>query len=351
MEEEEDESAYAEEEEEGDVGFGGNYHTDPFFLTSRKKGRKRVRGVDVHAEEDQAAAGGEGGRAAPKQFWVRFDAQVMLKSHLELLNISLSGTEHVSVALLNANSRFVSREEAFERLTRDSSLMCVARDGRATAHVPLPVFSDSSASAGSSGAAAAAEREGGRSKRRKSSSLRESVAALQQPVSDGYFAHVFDIDDIDEVWRSMVSAHVIGQGRLGDVFELRACAGSSSGVVQPFDMLGSLSRHRRHPCVALVVPCERRDEALLVVGKALTPAPSCSRSPSTTGTARPQRSSKRCSKTTRATTSWTRKRTRRTRAAAQSAAAITSNLEQIREPRKGAAARGTRSKRCARRST
>jgi hypothetical protein len=127
---------------------------------------------------------------------------------------------------------------------------------------------------------------------------RDVLAPPAAEDSFGYWAHVFDVDDIDEVWRAACSAHVFGQRQLGDVFEIATCraaaAGASSsssssssspslscalaaqqaatGPAEPFDLLGVTPRGRRQCSVSIIVPGGRDEAAMSVAGAALVKA-------------------------------------------------------------------------------
>jgi len=291
-----------------------------------------------------------------RQFWVRFDDEVMLKTHLELLNISLKNTAHKSVALLSCNAQFVSPKEALDRLTRFSAIRAdaefrariakklrtlSAQRGVWQANGPMhgqhanltntsenadmngrdPGNSDCGSGtaqrkrdAPSMGVATAhgepkrVRLHGKPSPRRKLSrktnyagdqnagpeeqrrfsppsaaaAARETFHAPEPPASlgVGYWAHVFDVDDIDEVWRAMCNAHIFGQQQLGEVFEICSCysigkngaTATTNGETtsEGFDVLANQARHRREPSVALMVPCACDHEVMATAGRAIS---------------------------------------------------------------------------------
>ena len=286
-------------------------------LRPKRKSRRTVEPTPAEEVARQVAAG-------QKRYWVRFDNRVMLKTHLELINISLKSCAHSSVALLNVNSHFIGEAEAMERLTRCSSVLadpsfspCLSCEGAAGAGAGgagglcdarvedvglvdarvdevrrkrpreaagLGSPSGKAALFSAASAASAASRD----------VMRDVPAPPAGEDSFGYWAHVFDVDDIDEVWRAACSAHVFGQRQLGDVFEIASCraaaAGTSSstssssfssalaaqqaatGPAEPFDLLGVTPRVRRQCSVSIIVPGGRDEAAMSVAGAALVKA-------------------------------------------------------------------------------
>jgi len=145
-------------------------------------------------------------------FWVSLDGKLMEKTHLELLNVNLRHSAHSSISLLNIKSNFINEKEAKERLS----------------------------------------------------------FTRRPQVRKGYWAHVFDIDDIDEVWRAMCSDHVVGRKAFGDRFEISSCF--SSGKQDEFDMMSSRSRLRKSGTVALLVPCDCNEPTMKEIAAAISRA-------------------------------------------------------------------------------
>lgn len=174
-------------------------------------------------------------------FWVRFDDRVMLKSFLELLNISLKSSAHKSVGVLNTRSHLVDKAEATRRLLRWSR-------NAITQNPPQPYFGDST------------------------SSPRQALEDAQNPALMGYWSHFFDNEDLDEVWRAMVSAHLANRAPFGDYFEIRTCRGTGQNETQEaFDTLHAISRVRRG-AICVVLPCPQHEPTIAVMGAALCKA-------------------------------------------------------------------------------
>eukprot|EP00516_Mucochytrium_quahogii_P007089 CAMPEP_0203751244 /NCGR_PEP_ID=MMETSP0098-20131031/5345_1 /ASSEMBLY_ACC=CAM_ASM_000208 /TAXON_ID=96639 /ORGANISM=" , Strain NY0313808BC1" /LENGTH=411 /DNA_ID=CAMNT_0050640871 /DNA_START=471 /DNA_END=1707 /DNA_ORIENTATION=+ len=234
-----------EEVEEEDVGADYRVNVDELvqietdsdnemlLLRPRKKTRTRI-GPSI----DESSNGA-------RRYWVRFDDAVMLKTHIELLNIILKKCAHHSVSLLNANADLISRDEAIDRFMEYSG-PCKCRFGANK--------EKENSSSSSSGPYSATDAVHSINHTKKSS------------CKEGYWAHFFDIDDVDEVWRSACSAHLFGQRKIGTVFEIRSCTPEPDMPPDKFDMISSYSKSRRSCSVCLVVPCENEVSAIQAVG-------------------------------------------------------------------------------------
>ena len=97
-----------------------------------------------------------------KRYWVLFDKEIMLKTHIELLNIDLTKTSHARVSLLAHDSGVVTREEAKRRI----------------AH--------------------------GIGEELRSANSASTLKDIETPIS-GYWAHFLPVTEINALWTSIVA--------------------------------------------------------------------------------------------------------------------------------------------------
>lgn len=150
----------------------------------------------------------------------------MQKSHLELLNISIEKTAHTSVSLISGDVQIMEKAEAMKKLCKYSKFAQAAKNCYEKENKKIgfskSVLKDAMEKITSNGAKI----------------ISENVSSL------GYWAYFFDIQDIDEVWRNMVSAYAIDR-KFGEAscFEIRTCSGGVSNN-RAFDVQSEAQRGR-----------------------------------------------------------------------------------------------------------
>mmetsp|Transcript_107 Transcript_107/g.165 ORF Transcript_107/g.165 Transcript_107/m.165 type:complete len:430 (-) Transcript_107:225-1514(-) len=186
-----------------------------------------------------------------KRYWVRFDDQIMAKSHLELLNIGLEKTAHTSVSLLSSDARFVCENEAMRKLSEYTKN---AKTVNSSLH-------DNN------------KTENGNIKNKRTSIMRDAMEKITNEKQNieqiGYWAHFFDIQDVDEVWRGMLSAFAV-EKKFGEAttFEIRSCSGGASNN-RAFDIQSETQRGRGLPSICVIVPCKGTEDEIFAVGSNL----------------------------------------------------------------------------------
>ncbi|GBG24351.1 Hypothetical Protein FCC1311_005692 [Hondaea fermentalgiana] len=245
-EEEEVEASGDEVDEEEGTFTVEDRNGDFLFFRPRKRARRTIAPTpSANCPQDEP------------RFWVRFDDKVMLKSHLELLNISLKGCAHRSVGVLNLSSHLIEKTEAARRLLRWSKA-ATTRERPRTCLFPTQTHNNNN------------------NNKTDTSNAGTAATAIpkdaEEPFHMGYWSHFFDSDDIDEVWRAMCSAHLTTRSPFGEYFEIRSCRGTGQDDSQEsFDTLSAMPRARRGGICA-IVPCPHHEPALLAVGSALSKA-------------------------------------------------------------------------------
>ncbi|KAG9404473.1 hypothetical protein AC1031_004680 [Aphanomyces cochlioides] len=181
------------------------------------------------------------------RFWVAFDNQVMQKSMIELLNISLSKFAHHRVAVLNTAS--------IDKATAESKLLPTTSS---TPSSPSPPSTT------------------------ESRPTKRSHAAMENADVDGFFAYFFPVNDLDMIWRSVLHGHLLNR-RFGELLEFRSasCATTKKRdfdeLVNIYTHLGRLpSLHRQQLAATglstevkccLLLPCSATSTDMFRVGK------------------------------------------------------------------------------------
>ncbi|KAF0682399.1 Aste57867_25487 [Aphanomyces stellatus] len=147
-----------------------------------------------------------------QRFWVAFDDQIMQKSMIELLNISLSKLAHHRVALLN--TAVADKAAAEAKLHLQAAAAPPPTD---TASMPVVVAPPVSMRA------------------------KRSHETMEQADAPGYFAHFFPASDLDMVWRSVLHGHLLNR-RFGELLEFRSAA-SATTKKRDFDELVHIHTH------------------------------------------------------------------------------------------------------------